>query len=750
MGWPMSQDYNEAIQSPATHFADPDLRQGGAVTNALGLPLPCSGNFADVYEVRCPGAGKRWAVKCFTRQVPGLRERYAAIGEHLQRAALGFMVDFQYLPDGIRVGGSWYPVVKMRWVEGLLLNVFVRDNLDKPAMLGALLKIWVRMARRLRAAGVAHGDIQHGNVLLVPRSRGDSLKVRLIDYDGMWVPALAAVKSGEVGHPNYQHPQRLREGTYSPEVDRFPLLVVGVALCCLQVGGRALWERYDNGDNLLFTQADFADPHHSALFAELLQLPDAQARTAAARLMAACQKALEQTPLLDEVFPGTAAAPAASAFPAAPETLPGPAPPASLPAPAPPLTHLAPPGAPPPPVRRAAAPDPSQATPEEAPDHGQRKPDRRKKVAVVLVLGAAFLLAVVVIVLFIKAALSEQSRNAAAGAAPVVPDNLGKNGRPQPAQKGDGGNGGKKEKDRQVPKPAKPEPDAIAENGPAPAAPGAEGPPKLYLSDVGGFDWKGYNGLGKGTTTADEPDLKIRVNGEACRLGLGMHPDHTGSSQVKFRLRGLKARQFTSSVAVNDTAGKGAESPLTFSVLGDGKTLWTSRPVQAPNRMQECRIDVSGINELELRVNCQGGHGGAHAVWLDPCITTGVTKAELDDFLKRKPYPLDLRIVVAIDGKDELFITSSESRWAHREQGPPGPVKMNGVEWNATDKPTWKNGRISELLGREVEDMSAVSMKKIRGRGPVVLRRGKDSVTVVFDDPDPGADTYEVILTFGQ
>ncbi len=73
--WPVSQDYNEAVQSPATNFADADLRTGQAVTNALGIPQPCSGNFADVYQMGRPD-GLRWAVKCFTREATGLRERY--------------------------------------------------------------------------------------------------------------------------------------------------------------------------------------------------------------------------------------------------------------------------------------------------------------------------------------------------------------------------------------------------------------------------------------------------------------------------------------------------------------------------------------------------------------------------------------------------------------------------------------------------------------------------------------------------
>src|SRR6204780_4653313 len=120
MSWPLSQDYNEAIQTPAQCFADPELRQGEAVTNALGLPAPCSGNFADVYAV--VSGSQKWAVKCFTRQIQGLRERYAEISKYLAHVQLGFMVEFKYLEQGIRVRGPWYPSLKMQWVEGLPLN----------------------------------------------------------------------------------------------------------------------------------------------------------------------------------------------------------------------------------------------------------------------------------------------------------------------------------------------------------------------------------------------------------------------------------------------------------------------------------------------------------------------------------------------------------------------------------------------------------------------------------------------------
>ncbi len=302
MPWPLSQDYNEAIQSPAANFADADLKKGQAAAGALGLPIPCSGNFADVYQVRCPD-GSRWAVKCFTREVPGLRDRYQEISGWLKQAKLPFTVDFSYLEQGIRVRGQWHPVLKMQWVEGLTLNQFVRQYIDKPAMLEALLQIWGRMAQYLSAASVSHCDLQHGNVLLVPGSGANSLALKLIDYDGMWTPTLAHIRSGEVGHANYQHPQRVREGIYNAEVDRFPLLLIATSLRALTAQGKALWDKYDNGENLLFKESDLNDPKKSELFRELLLLGDPLTAALTGHMRMALMGGLESAPLLDQVLP---------------------------------------------------------------------------------------------------------------------------------------------------------------------------------------------------------------------------------------------------------------------------------------------------------------------------------------------------------------------------------------------------------------------------------------------------------------
>ena len=294
MAWPQALDYNEAVQCPAASFRDAELRQSHVRLNALGMPSPHSGNFADVYQVEGTG-GQSWAVKCFTRKVHGLQGRYHAVSEHLRDRPLPFMVDFQFLEGGIRINGEWVPVVKMSWVEGLRLNQFVADHADDRAVLDRLAELWLRLAVQLSEAEVAHGDLQHGNVLLVPGAKANSLSLKLIDYDGIWIPALAEQPSGENGHPNFQHPQRQDDG-YGPDMDRFSHLVIYTALRALALEGRSLWRRFDTAENLLFRDSDFRGPAESDLFKRLWTDFGGDVRALAGWLVMASQGPLNEVP----------------------------------------------------------------------------------------------------------------------------------------------------------------------------------------------------------------------------------------------------------------------------------------------------------------------------------------------------------------------------------------------------------------------------------------------------------------------
>jgi hypothetical protein len=299
MAWPTTDQYRDAIEDPTNTLADPELRSGQpAMSTVLVGPLTFTGGAASVFKMV---AGKRaWAVKCFIRQFRDLQERYRLLSDHIDASQRKFMVGFRFLDQGIKIDGQWFPLVKMDWVEGLMLNLFVAEHVGSPEILKKICTLWLRLERELLEANMAHGDLQHGNVLLVPAEKSGSLYLRLIDYDGMWVPALEGKPPSEYGHANYQHPQRMPQH-WSRTIDRFSQLLIYTALRGLVVGGRSLWQQFDNSENLLFSRADLDNPAHSKLFAALMALPDPEVHLLAAHLADAAMRPLEQVPALSEV-----------------------------------------------------------------------------------------------------------------------------------------------------------------------------------------------------------------------------------------------------------------------------------------------------------------------------------------------------------------------------------------------------------------------------------------------------------------
>lgn len=191
MAWPTPQDYNEAVQNPRLSFTDPDLRAGLAELNKIGLPRPIAGGFACVYKIQT--GGNLWAARCFLSEVTDQQQRYEAISKHLAAAKLPHTVPFTYLAGGIKVQGRAYPLVKMQWVQGESLSAFVGRSIGYSDTLLSLAKVWSRLLADLKSASIAHGDLQHGNVVVV----GDQL--RLLDYDGMFVPSFLASKATKSG-----------------------------------------------------------------------------------------------------------------------------------------------------------------------------------------------------------------------------------------------------------------------------------------------------------------------------------------------------------------------------------------------------------------------------------------------------------------------------------------------------------------------------------------------------------------------
>ncbi len=257
---PAALDYSNAIQNPQLNFRDPELQTGQPELTPFGLPRPWSGNFATVFQMHCNQVD--WAVRCFTRELNDQQARYAVINHHLAMVKLPYTVPFDFIPKGIQINGKWYPILKMAWVNGELLDHFIVKHLHHPKVLRQLATYWLTMINQLESAQIAHGDLQHGNILIVKK------QIKLVDYDAMFVPALGGQKSREIGHPNYQHPARCASD-FGVHIDRFSAWLIYMSLVALMLNPN-LWQLVGAGDEfILFNQADFVNPQDSLLLALL-------------------------------------------------------------------------------------------------------------------------------------------------------------------------------------------------------------------------------------------------------------------------------------------------------------------------------------------------------------------------------------------------------------------------------------------------------------------------------------------------
>ena len=275
MAWPTDQEYNEAIQNPKTAFEDTELRSGSVECSATGIPKARSGNFATVYKVVSDGVP--FAVKCFRREDPEYGRRYPAFAAHLSQYHLPYFVTFRYMSEGLRVANKKYPILKMKWVEGESLIAFIERSLAHPEAIFNLASSWIHLLNDLHDASIAHGDLQHGNVLVV----GGQLK--LVDYDGMYVPALEGSRPLERGHLNYQHPERT-DFDFGPYLDNFSAWLIYASLLAVSLRP-ALWQQLRSGDEcLLFRKKDLINPDRSEAFRLIRMIPDERIRSITDRI----------------------------------------------------------------------------------------------------------------------------------------------------------------------------------------------------------------------------------------------------------------------------------------------------------------------------------------------------------------------------------------------------------------------------------------------------------------------------------
>ena len=282
--WPVATDYVAAIQAPAFPVAGvAGFESATLVRDSLGMPSSASGQTAVVFELAHESGPL--ALRCFTREPVDGARRYREMARHLNVIDLPAMTPAVWLENAIEVNGDSWPAVLMPWMPGVPLNVAVEEMLDRADGLRSLADTWVELTTKLAEAGVAHGDLQCGNVLV------DQQHVHLVDFDGIYVPT-STTPPAESGHPHFQHPRRA-ERHWGPDVDAFSVMAIRLSLLALAADPE-LW-RFNADENLILSQPDFQDPGTSPVFAALSQVADDEVRRLTTRLRAYCDDPVPPT-----------------------------------------------------------------------------------------------------------------------------------------------------------------------------------------------------------------------------------------------------------------------------------------------------------------------------------------------------------------------------------------------------------------------------------------------------------------------
>jgi hypothetical protein len=295
MTFPSLQQYQLAVQHPRIAFTDPVLASGLAKSTTYG-PSVMSGAFALTYRITSGTPPKAYAVRCFHSGATDARSRYEALSSYIGSLKSEYFVDFRYIAEGILVEGVKYPIVRMEWANGVTLGEFLEANYHDARKLHNLATSLRKLARFLEERSIAHGDIQPGNLMVA----GDGSRIQLIDYDGMFIPAVGALGSSEQGHRNFQHPSRSTQ--FEPTLDRFAFILLDVALRALQIDA-GLWDTLKcDPDLLLLGSNDFRAPTSSPGFLRLAKTPGMVADVD--RLAAICEAPFEQVPSLSQFLAG--------------------------------------------------------------------------------------------------------------------------------------------------------------------------------------------------------------------------------------------------------------------------------------------------------------------------------------------------------------------------------------------------------------------------------------------------------------
>ena len=267
MQYPLISEYVRAIQDASNNLDE--LAHLVPVLDDLGEPYRSSGAFAVVFKMKDEQAGKCYALKCFTEEQEGRAEAYRQIADELEFVDSSYITSVKYLDKEIFVDSSCeedeFPVLLMDWIDGETMENYIAENYQDNYAMAMLCYRFCKMAAWLRSQPFAHGDIKPDNIMVRPDG-----SLTLIDYDGMFVPAMKGQKSPTIGTKDFSHPLRTVDD-FDETIDDFALASIALSLKAISMNSKLL-DTYGASDRLLFSESDYRTPSSSKAISALQDL----------------------------------------------------------------------------------------------------------------------------------------------------------------------------------------------------------------------------------------------------------------------------------------------------------------------------------------------------------------------------------------------------------------------------------------------------------------------------------------------
>ena len=267
MQYPLISEYVRAIQDASSNLDK--LAHLVPVLDDHGEPYRSSGAFAVVFKMKDEQTGKCYALKCFTEEQEGRAEAYRQIADELEFVDSSYITSVKYLEKEIFVDSSCeedeFPVLLMDWIDGETMETYITENYQDNYAMAMLCYRFCKMAAWLRSQPFAHGDIKPDNIMVRPDGN-----LTLVDYDGMFVPAMKGQKSPTIGTKDFSHPLRTVDD-FDETIDDFALASIALSLKAISLKP-SLLDEYGAADRLLFSAEDYRDLSKSTVLAALQEL----------------------------------------------------------------------------------------------------------------------------------------------------------------------------------------------------------------------------------------------------------------------------------------------------------------------------------------------------------------------------------------------------------------------------------------------------------------------------------------------